>query len=70
MKSEIFDSTKMKQLREGKGLSKSEFAKRINCTRQQVITWESGDSEPRISTLLKICTIFQVPTSFFIRKKK
>lgn len=68
MKEQTFNSARIKELREVRGLTQEAFAKRIGGSKQLVSSWEAGDTMPQIKTLLKICTIFGVPITFFIRK--
>lgn len=57
-----FDAKKLgaalRLIREGRGLSASEFAKLIGLTRQAVSILESGSAVPTIPTLEKVASVF------------
>ena len=50
----LFRPDQIKELREGLGLTQQEFADRIGVAKQSVSSWETGTSEPSISSLLRI----------------
>lgn len=64
-----FNPAAVKKLREGLGLSISEFAERIGISRQAAYELESCDSEkrPNIRTIEKIMSVFRAsPLVFFV----
>lgn len=52
--------TKLKELREKKGLSQIEFAKLTNLTRSAISMYELGKREPNLNTLIKFAKFFNV----------
>ena len=64
-------SEKLQYYRKSTGQSQEDIAKKLNVTRQAVSKWESAQSEPDISTFLKLCEIFDItPSDFFDDKSK
>ena len=50
----------IKELREKNSLSQLEFAKSIDVKTGTIAEWESGESEPTLDQLTKICSVFHV----------
>jgi transcriptional regulator with XRE-family HTH domain len=44
-------------LRLSRGLSVTELAKKMRCSRQTIYNWEEGVSEPKLSQFLHLCMI-------------
>jgi len=44
-------------LRLARGLSVTELALKMNCSRQTIYNWEEGISEPKLSQFLHLCMI-------------
>ena len=59
---------RIKQLREEKGISQLEFAKRINLTQQSVSAYEKGIREPSLDILKAIADFFGVSTDYLLGK--
>jgi len=53
-----FFATRVKELREGSGLSQIDLAKIFNVTRQTISAWEKGLQETDFSMLVKIADYF------------
>jgi len=51
---------KLRELRKKKNLTQEELAEKINVSRQTIVKWESGESEPSISIAKDIAEIFGV----------
>lgn len=54
-----------KELRTEKGLTIDEFGAAVGMSKQVISTWETGASEPRIESLVKVAQAFGVPLDFF-----
>lgn len=52
--------TRIYNLRKGKGLSQSELGDLVGVTNKAVSKWETGESKPAISQLMKLSKIFDV----------
>ena len=63
-----FDNNRIKLLRELKGLSMTQFADKINASRQLVHCWEKGVHIPNVVTLIKIANVFDIEIKFFFPK--
>lgn len=50
-------------LRLAHGLSVTELAIKMNCSRQTIYNWEEGISEPRLSQFLHLCMIVGLSTN-------
>lgn len=51
---------RLKELREGVGLSQGECADRLGVSRQTIISIEKGHFDPRLSLAFRIAALFQV----------
>lgn len=60
-----FDRESIGRLRKSQGLTIEAFAGRIGVSKQVVSTWETGACEPRVGSLAKIASAFNVPISAF-----
>ena len=58
MKYEI--GTKIKNLRESRGLSQKSFAQKIGVSSSRVSNWEQGVNRPDIDYIVTICRILQI----------
>ena len=51
---------RLKELRTEKGYSQSEFAQKMNVSKQNISDWENGKSETNFEMLSKIAAVFKV----------
>ena len=51
---------KLKRLREAKGLTQADIAKRINTSAKTVSSWEIGHRTPQLKTVMQLADIFDV----------
>ena len=58
--------TKLKELREEKGLSQMELAKLIDIPQATLARYELEKSEPRITEIRKICNYFDVTSDYLL----
>lgn len=56
-------------LRKKNSLTQSEFADKLNVTRQAVYKWESGITSPDISKIVEIAELFHTTTDFLLNDK-
>lgn len=56
---------KLKEGRIGRGLSNAELAERVGVTAQAISQYELGQTTPRGDVLARICTVLNLPLSFF-----
>ena len=59
---------RLKQIREEKGLSQNELAKKINMTQQRISSYENGIREPDIETLKILADFFDVSIDYLLGK--
>lgn len=59
---------RLKQIREEKGLSQNELAKKINMTQQRISSYEKGIREPDIETLKILADFFNVSIDYLLDK--
>lgn len=59
-------SNKLKQLREGKGWSKTNVAKHLGVLLSTYANWEYGISEPDIETINQIATLYDVSNGYLM----
>ena len=57
---------RIKSLREEKGISQAELAKRLYITRGAVNAWETGKAIPSIDKLMDLARFFRVSTDFLL----
>lgn len=57
---------KIKDAREWKGISQVAMAKHLDVARQTYLDLESGKTEPRISTLVRIAELTDQPLGWFV----
>ena len=59
--------TRLKLLREEKGLSKAEVARRLNLnTYNTVSSWENNVNYPRAAEIIKLCEMYEVSADFIL----
>ena len=56
----------IKRLREQRGMSQAELARRINKTRAAVSQYESDETKPRMGVVEEMARVFRVPKSAII----
>lgn len=60
-------TTRLKELRESQGLSKTDMAKKIGVSGGAYSNWEYGNREPNLDTLKKIASVFDIPSSDLLK---
>ena len=58
---------KIKNLREALGLTRKEFAKRLNVSVSTISRWESGERIPNLYHLKKIIEVFRVKPEHLLK---
>lgn len=59
-------SKRIKDLREKRGLTRSQLAKRVGVTFAGVYNWEEEDRQPRMDTLTRLAEVLGVTTHFLM----
>lgn len=59
-------SEKIRRLRMDNGLTTREFGKIAQVSRQAVEAWESGTRSPKVGSIMKLCTHFDIDLHDFI----
>lgn len=62
---ETFGS-KLKELRIERGLTQKQLAQKIGSAQSAVYYWEADKQEPSISSLKKICELFEVSADYLL----
>lgn len=62
-------ASKIKILRENKGLSQKALADKLGITRSSVNAWEQGISVPSTQYIVELATLFDVPTDYLLNFK-
>lgn len=57
---------RIKSLRLARAMSQVELAKELGVTKQSVSNWENDNIQPSIEMLIKIATVFSVPTDYLL----
>lgn len=60
-----FQNKKLIELREKNNLNQAEFGREIGASKQSVNMWEQGYNVPIVTSLIKICTRFDVEIEYF-----
>lgn len=63
-------SEKLQLIRKSKGLTQEALAERLKVSRQAVAKWESGQSCPDISNLIRISDLFHVTVDYLVKDQK
>lgn len=61
---------KIKFLREQKGFTQSDLAKKLNITRSSVNAWEMGISVPSTQYIIELANVFSVSTDYLLGLEK
>lgn len=51
---------RLKEMREEKGLSQEELARKLNISRQAISKWENDKTEPDLKSLKMLCDIYEI----------
>lgn len=57
---------KIKALRQARGWTQSELARRMRVTRNGINSWEQGLSMPSLSSLVELAKVFSVTTDYLL----
>ena len=60
---------RIRQLRQDRGFSQVDLAKRLNVTKQSVSNWENDNIQPSIEMLQRIADIFSVSTDYLLGRE-
>ncbi len=58
--------SRLKELRLERGLTQNQLAQKIGSAQSAVYYWEADKQEPSISTLKKICELFEVSADYML----
>ena len=61
---------RIKALRESRGLTQAELARRMNMTRNGINSWEQGLSMPSPQSLVDLARLFSVSTDYLLGVEK
>ena len=56
----------IRALRQAKGISQVELAKRLGVTKQSVSNWENDNIQPSVEMVVKLAGIFSVSTDYLL----
>ena len=60
------EKTKLKELREAKGLSQAQLGKELELSQRAISHYEAGAREPDIKTIKKLCKFFDVTAGYLL----
>lgn len=60
------EKTRIKELREEKGLSQTQLAAELGLNQRTISNYETGVLEPNIQTIKKICKYFGVTAGYLL----
>lgn len=61
--------SKLKELREERGLQQKELAEFLNVSKSTISGWEVGRNEPKQEILIKIASFFEVTTDYLLGRE-
>ena len=61
---------RIKALRESRGWTQAELARKMNMTRNGINSWEQGFSMPSPPSLVELARLFSVSTDYLLRVEK
>ena len=59
-------AARFKALRQEKGLTQTILANELNVNQRKISYWETGQLEPDLLTLCKICAYFEVSADYIL----
>jgi Zn-dependent peptidase ImmA (M78 family)/DNA-binding XRE family transcriptional regulator len=62
-----FVGARLREAREGRGVSAASLAEMLSLTRAAIYQYESDEQSPRPSIMERICAVLNLPTAFFVR---
>ncbi len=62
-------SEKIKQIRKDNNLSQEKFAEEIGVSRQSIVKYEKGVTNPLIDVLIRICQRFNLSLDYFVKEE-
>lgn len=65
---ELKFAERLKILRREKGLKQEQLANLLGVTQRKISYWETGQTEPDLMSVLKICEFFEVSCDYLIGK--
>jgi len=63
-----FKRDSIRKLRQSRGLTLSDFARKMGSQRQAVLLWEAGGSYPSVINLVRMINAFGVKPTYFFSK--
>ena len=58
--------TKLKELRQEKGITQKNLAKKLECNQSMIVRWEREECEPTESYIKKAAIFFDVSTDYLL----
>lgn len=59
-------STRLKELRESKGISQKQLAIELGYTQVCISRWESGNRQPELDDVISVAMFFKVTTDYLL----
>jgi transcriptional regulator with XRE-family HTH domain len=59
---------RLKESREGFGMTQAQVAEMLHVTRQTVSKWENGVNDPDIGTIVRLCDLYGVTLDWLLRE--
>ena len=56
----------IRKLRQARGMSQVELAKRLGVTKQSVSNWENDNIQPSVEMVVKLAEVFSVSTDYLL----
>ena len=70
MRGDVMTADRIKALRDSRGWTQAELARRMNMTRNGINSWEQGLSMPSPQSLVDLARLFSVSTDYLLGVEK
>lgn len=63
---EILFNSRLRELRKEKALTQTQLAQILNVSQATVAKWETGDREPDLIMILRLCEVFETSVDYLL----
>ena len=63
---EILFNSRLRELRKEKALTQTQLAQILNVSQATVAKWETGDRDPDLIMILRLCEVFETSVDYLL----